>query len=129
LQRAVGDLNRLYAQEPALYRTDSEPSGFSWVIGDDAQDSVYAYERRADGAEPLLVVLNMTPIPRRGFRIGVAHSGRWRERINTDAAMYGGSNVGNGGAVATQAVSSHGHPQSLELVLPPLAALILQREA
>ncbi|HEY4114874.1 MAG TPA: 1,4-alpha-glucan branching protein GlgB [Rhizomicrobium sp.] len=129
LQRAVGDLNRLYAQEPALYRTDSEPSGFSWVIGDDAQDSVYAYERRADGAEPLLVVLNMTPIPRQGFRIGVAHSGRWRERINTDAAMYGGSNVGNGGAVATQAVASHGHPQSLELVLPPLAALILQHEA
>jgi 1,4-alpha-glucan branching enzyme len=129
LQRLVGDLNRLYAREPALHRTDTDPTGFSWVIGDDAEDSVFAFERRAEGADPLLVVLNMTPIPRHGFRIGVPHAGPWRERINTDAGTYGGGNVGNDGAVMTQAIAGHGHPQSLELVLPPLAALVLQHEA
>jgi 1,4-alpha-glucan branching enzyme len=128
LQRLVGDLNRLYAREAALHREDAEPSGFSWLIGDDAQNSVYAYERRAAGEAPMLVVLNMTPVPRYNYRFGVSQPGRWREVLNSDAEMYGGSNLGNAGGAHTHTVSAHGREQSLELVLPPLAALVLKHE-
>jgi 1,4-alpha-glucan branching enzyme len=128
LQRLLGDLNRMYARFPALHREDAESSGFSWVIGNDAENSVYAYERRAAGERPLLVVANMTPVPRTSYRVGASEAGGWRELLNTDAEIYGGSNLGNGGAVHTLPVAAHGREQSLELVLPPLAALILQPE-
>jgi 1,4-alpha-glucan branching enzyme len=128
LQRALGDLNRIYAREPALHRQDSDAAGFSWLIGDDVENSVYAYERHAHGQPPVLVVLNMTPVPRHDYRIGVSRAGSWRELLNTDAALYGGSNMGNAGAVCTQPVPAHGREQSLELRLPPLAALILKPE-
>ncbi len=128
LQRLVGNLNRLYAREPALHREDAASSGFSWLIGDDAQNSVYAYERRAAGEAPMLVVLNMTPVPRYNYRFGVSQAGRWREALNSDAELYGGSNLGNAGGTHTHTISAHGHEQSLELVLPPLAALVLKHE-
>jgi 1,4-alpha-glucan branching enzyme len=78
--------------------------------------------------KPVLVVCNLTPTPRTGYRIGVPTAGKWRERLNTDAEIYGGSNLGNGGQLETQAVPSHGYEVSLQLTLPPLATLLLQPE-
>ncbi|WP_019143005.1 1,4-alpha-glucan branching protein GlgB [Noviherbaspirillum massiliense] len=135
VQRLVRDLNRLYVGEPALHRKDCLPEGFTWVIGDDNRNSVFAYLRKGGpDDEPLLVVLNMTPVRREGYRIGVpaadAHAaGTWQEILNTDAAIYGGSGAGNGGTVRSELVPGHGMPQSLVLTLPPLSVLILKRQA
>jgi 1,4-alpha-glucan branching enzyme len=131
VQRLVRDLNRIYAGEPALHRKDCEPDGFSWVVGDDSANSVFAF-LRSDGNEALLVVSNLTPLPRSGYRIGVPATGTpeqrtWKEVLNTDAAVYGGSGVGNGGRIAAEAQPSHGHPQSLVLTLPPLSTVILKQ--
>ncbi|MFK3798976.1 1,4-alpha-glucan branching protein GlgB [Pseudomonas sp. NPDC088444] len=122
----VGDLNRLYRSEKALHEQDCQPQGFQWVIGDDAGNSVYAYLRWSKEGEPLLVVANLTPVPRHGYRVGVPFSGKWAELLNTDAGVYAGSNVGNGGAVLTDEVKSHGQAVSLALDLPPLAVVILK---
>ena len=127
LQRLVGDLNRLYRSERAL-QADADPSGFHWIIGDDAAQSVFAYERKGPGAKSIVAIVNMTPVPRRDYRIGVPVAGRWRELINTDANAYGGSNLGNGTWADTRPHAAHGHAQSLSLLLPPLATLILQPE-
>jgi 1,4-alpha-glucan branching enzyme len=127
LQRFVGDLNRLYRDEKALHQGDAQPWGFEWVIGDAADISVFAYLRRSTEGEAVLTVLNMTPVVRADFRIGVAQGGFWRERLNSDAAVYGGGNVGNGGGVEAERAGAHGHDWSLRLVLPPLGAVILKR--
>ncbi len=129
IQQLVRDLNRLYASEPALHARDAEPSGFRWVIGDDRANSVFAFLRfGADGTPPILVVCNMTPVPRPAYRIGVPRAGRWLELFNSDSSCYGGSNVGNSGAVHTTSTWSHGEPQSLGLMLPPLATILLRHE-
>jgi 1,4-alpha-glucan branching enzyme len=128
VQRLVRDLNRLYAREPALHRRDCEGSGFAWTVGDDRSNSVFAFLRFAGGETPILVVCNMTPVPRHGYRIGVPHGGAWREIFNTDSEYYGGSNVGNAGHVEAAAIAAHGQPYSLELVLPPLATIFLRQE-
>ncbi len=128
LQRLVGDLNRLYARFPQLHAGDSDPKGFAWTIGDDVGNSVFAYERLAPDHEPILIILNMTPVPRRGYRVGVRRAGVWREMLNTDSDVYGGSNLGNAGRAETRPIAAHGHAQSLELLLPPLAAVVLQHE-
>ena len=128
VQRLVRDLNRLYARHPALHATDAEPSGFRWVVGDDRANSVYAYLRQAPGALPLLVVLNLTPVAREGYRVGVPQAGAWRELLNTDAAHYGGSNTGNAGAAHADPLPQHGQPASLALTLPPLSVLVLEAE-
>ena len=129
VQSLVGDLNRLYREHAALHGGDADPAGFAWVIGDDRENSVFAYLRRADaGAPPVLVVVNMTAVPRHGYRIGVDATGRWREILNTDAAAYGGSGVANP-ALETERVPAHGRAASLALTLPPLATLILQADA
>ena len=104
-------------------------TGSAGSIGDDAANSVYAYERRAPGAPSVVVVVNMTPVPREHYRIGVPAGGVWREAVNTDAGTYGGSNLGNAGRVTAAPVGSHGHDQSVELVLPPLGALVLVHES
>jgi 1,4-alpha-glucan branching enzyme len=128
LSDLVRDLNAAYRDLPALYERDCDASGFQWLVGDDRDNSVIAWVRRgdADGAAAV-VVSNFTPVPREGYRFGVPLPGYWRERINTDAALYGGSNIGNGGGAGTEPIASHGHPQSLSLTLPPLATLILER--
>ena len=90
---------------------------------------MYAFLRLATGATPLLVVCNFTPVPRNGYRIGVPQPGRWREVLNTDSELYGGSNVGNSGAVQTEEQSAHGEAESLVLTLPPLATLVLRHDA
>jgi 1,4-alpha-glucan branching enzyme len=134
VQRLVRDLNRLYCSEGALHRKDCSPEGFCWVIGDDNRNSVAAFLRMGEtGSDaPLLVVLNMTPVQREAYRIGVpadeAHAlSAWDEILNTDAAAYGGTGAGNGGAVNAEMQASHGMPQSVVLTLPPLSALVLKR--
>ena len=129
IQQLLRDLNHLYAGEPALHRADCEPAGFRWVIGDDRGNSVFAWLRLAPEAEPVLVVANMTPVPRGHYRIGVPREGAWRELLNSDAAIYGGSNLGNGGGRRTAPLPSHGYPDSLELDLPPLSLLVLRHQA
>jgi 1,4-alpha-glucan branching enzyme len=123
-------MNRLYGSEPALHRLDAEAAGFRWVVGDDRAQSVFAFLRRASQGEnkPVLAVANFTPVARIRYRIGVPRPGRWIECLNTDAEAYGGSNLGNGGTLMTEAVPSHGYDQSLSLTVPPLATIWLQPE-
>ncbi len=128
IQRLVADLNRVYREEVALHRLDAEPSGFRWLVREDYDNSVFAYLRTGPaGAPSLLVICNMTPTPRLGYRVGVPMGG-WRELLNTDAQIYGGGNLGNGGFAVTQEVAANGEAQSLALVVPPLATLILRHE-
>jgi 1,4-alpha-glucan branching enzyme len=125
MQQLVGDLNRLYVQEPALHRHEFEPEGFSWIDCNDRDQSVLSYLRTA-GWRQLVVVLNFTPEPRRGYRIGVPEAGHYRVLLNSDSAHYGGANMG-GVVVAAEAIPVHGMAASLVLDLPPLAGLILVR--
>ena len=120
----VRDLNRLYISEPALHAADFSADGFEWIDCHDALQSVVSYLRRGGGQESL-VILNFTPVVREGYRLGVPVSGRYRELFNSDAAGYGGSNVGNLGGVTAEAVPWMGRPWSLSLTLPPLGALVL----
>ncbi|MBV9078557.1 MAG: alpha amylase C-terminal domain-containing protein, partial [Methylobacteriaceae bacterium] len=130
LQALVRDLNGAIRALPALYEKDSEAAGFQWLVADDAENSVIAWARRGDDPDrPVIVVSNFTPVPREGYRIGVPCPGFYREVVNTDAALYGGSNMGNGGGVAAEEAESHGQAYSLTLTLPPLATLILARAA
>jgi 1,4-alpha-glucan branching enzyme len=125
----VTDLNHLYRGHRALHARDPDPNGFRWVVGDDTANSVFAFLRYGpDSLMPVLVVCNMTPIPRHHYRIGVPRIGFWREVLNTDAAFYGGSNMGNQGGAHTQPHPMHGEAQSLDLTLPPLATLFFTPE-
>jgi 1,4-alpha-glucan branching enzyme len=126
VQSLVRDLNAAYRSLPALHQRDCHPDGFRWVVMDDAEQSVFAYLRLGgEGAPPALVVCNFTPVPRYAYRLGVPQGGAWREVLNTDAAVYGGSNVGNGGGVQADDAPSHDLPASLLLTLPPLATIVL----
>lgn len=129
IQRLIGDLNRLYADEPALHRRDSDPGGFQWLVGDDAANSIFAFVRRGHGDDPeVAVIVNMTPQPYDGYRIGLPQEGSWREIFNSDAVIYGGSNRGNGGGVMAERKPLHGQPASASIVIPPLGAVILRHE-
>jgi 1,4-alpha-glucan branching enzyme len=125
VQHLVADLNALLRAQPALHRMDTSPEGFRWVVGDDRAQSVFAWLRLANGEAPVLMVANLTPVPRFDYRIGVPTTGWWREALNTDAATYGGSGMGNAGRAHAGPVQSHGHPASLSLTLPPLATILL----
>ena len=128
LQRWVRDLNRFYTSEPALFQRDFDASGFEWLDAADSQNSVISFVRRGeDPAHELVAILNWTPVVREGYRIGVPHEGLYTEVLNSDAGIYGGSNVGNGGGVETEPVRSHGRDHSLLLTLPPLGCLLLKR--
>jgi 1,4-alpha-glucan branching enzyme len=128
VQALVRDLNRVYASEPALHALDAEPGGFEWLVGDDNRNSVYAYRRMDGGGREVVVVCNFTPVPRLGYRVGMPRAGRWSEIVNTDASVYGGSNIGNGGLIHTEDIASHGKPQSALLTLPPLATIVLRAD-
>ncbi len=128
IQRLVGDLNRLYAAEPALHELDADPAGFEWVDADESDDSVVTYLRRGRETPDVLVACNFTPIVRYNYRVGVPASGFWREVMNTDAQEYGGSGQGNMGGVNSAPIPMHGRPHSLNLTLPPLAVVILRHE-
>jgi len=128
LQRWVQDLNALYRRTSALHELDFDPAGFEWVDASDSEQSTLCFLRRGRHAEDLiLVVCNFTPVPRYGFRVGVPLAGWWQEVLNSDAAVYGGSNLGNLGEVAASPQPFHGRPYSLELTLPPLAVLFLRQ--
>jgi len=124
IQSFVRDLNRLYRELPALHTLDDRPEGFRWIVGDDRENSVLAFQRLAPAAAPVLAVINLTPVPRQGYRIGVPAAGRWREVLNSDAPLYGGSGMGNYGGVETRDAPAHGEGQSLDLTLPPLSTLL-----
>ena len=127
LQRFVRDLNRIYAAEPALHEVDFDFSGFQWIDCNDSENSVVSFIRRSKRPGDFLVaVLNFTPVPRDGYRIGVPDAGVYAELVNSDASFYGGGNVGNGGAVSTEPFPSHGFAQSIKLRLPPLGFLLLK---
>ena len=127
VQRLVGDLNRLYRELPALHRLDCEPEGFEWIASHDTEVSEYSWIRRDENGNAVLVVCNMTPVPRPGFRLGVpARFSAWKEVLNTDSAHYGGSNLGNGDALlVVEQQPAQGRGQSIVLTLPPLATLFL----
>ncbi|MBW3551107.1 MAG: 1,4-alpha-glucan branching protein GlgB [Proteobacteria bacterium] len=130
IQQLVRDLNALYTGTPALHARDAEAEGFQWIVGDDSGNSVFAFLRHGRaGDAPVLAVFNLTPQRHAHYRIGVPRPGHWRERLNSDAAEYGGSGVGNLGGVDAEAIASHGHRHSVSLSLPPLSALLLAQES
>jgi 1,4-alpha-glucan branching enzyme len=127
MQRLVRDLNRLYRASPALHSQDRERAGFEWIDADDARNSTLSFLRQGRGGETMLVVCNFAPVIREAFRLGVPLAGRWLERMNTDSAYYGGSNVGTPfGGASSEDLPCHGHAQSIVLRLPPLAVVYLE---
>jgi len=129
MQRLVRDLNTLYRAEPALHVKDCEADGFRWIEANDAEHSVLAW-LRIGGPEdpPVAVVCNFTPVERQNWRIGLPFSGRWREALNTDAAIYGGAGRGNQGMIEAGAGDAHGQPFAASMTLPPLSTLIFIHE-
>jgi len=128
LHRLVRDLNRLYRAEPALHAFDFQNDGFAWVDLHDAESSIVSYLRKGrDARDQVLVVCNFTPVPRANYRVGVPRGGYWRELLNSDAGIYGGSGQGNLGGVEAVPLPMHGHDHSLNLTLPPLAVLCFKR--
>jgi 1,4-alpha-glucan branching enzyme len=128
VQTLVKDLNRLYRGSRALHGREFDWQGFEWIDCHDGQNSVLSFVRKTDD-DFMVVVLNLTPVPRQGYRIGVPAEGEYREILNSDSAHYGGSNVGNGHRrLATEEQPWMGRPHSLELTLPPLAAVVLERK-
>ena len=124
IQAWFSDLNNLYKEHPALWNDDND--GFEWISYDDRANSVLSYVRR-NGDHELVFILNFTPIVREDYRVGVPDGGVWAERLNSDAGLYGGSNVGNKGAVHAEAISAHDQTHSISLTLPPLGGLVLER--
>ncbi|MCM5703869.1 1,4-alpha-glucan branching protein GlgB [Larsenimonas salina] len=128
LLRTLADLNRIYVSDPALHVRDADPGGFVWLVGDDTENSVLAFLRKAEpGKAPLLVVCNFAPVERPAYRIGVPIASLWFEVFNSDSELYNGSNIGNGGWVQARAEPSHGQPASLQLTLPPMSTLYLRQ--
>ena len=130
LQQWVKDLNTALREYPPLHELDFSQDGFRWIDCTDWQQSVVAWLRKGkqDG-EYILCVCNFTPVPRAPYRVGVPCVGHWRELLNSDAVLYGGSGVGNAGGMDSEPVPSHGHPQSLLLTLPPLSVLLFHFKA
>ncbi|MQA79084.1 MAG: 1,4-alpha-glucan branching protein GlgB [Streptosporangiales bacterium] len=124
----VRDLNGLYASLPALWQRDHDPEGFAWIDADDSTGNVLSFLRWAHDGSVVACVVNFSATPHLGYRLGLPSAGRWVERLNTDAATYGGSGVGNLGAVEAVAKSWHGQPASTTLSVPPLGALWLVPE-
>jgi 1,4-alpha-glucan branching enzyme len=130
LMRWVSDLNRCYRTEPALHEKDFSADGFEWVDFNDWEKSVVSFIRRGRRSDDiLLAVCNFTPVPRHDYTVGVPCGGRWREILNSDAADYGGSGLGNLGGVEAVAVPAHGHRHRLSLTLPPLGIVLFKAEA
>ena len=129
LQQFVQNLNQLYQQEPSLWESDYEHDGFFWVDCADHESSVLSFVRQnRDRSSMLAVVLNLTPVLRQPYRVGLPRGGFWREVLNSDSAVYGGSNQGNKGGVRTDEVKIHNQPWSAELILPPMSIIVLKAE-
>jgi 1,4-alpha-glucan branching enzyme len=129
IARWVGDLNGAYRTHRSLHVGDCDPVGFRWLVGDDGASSILAFLRTGDvGDPPIMVIANFTPVPREGYRVGVPKAGYWREILNSDAAIYGGSGVGNRGGMHTDGQSWHGYDQSLVVTVPPLGIVVFVAE-
>lgn len=126
IQKAVRDLNRIYQETPALYQQEFESSGFYWLDCQDAEQTLLSFVRRAHNGEIVIVVLNLTPMPRSRYRIGLPYDCNYVEIFNSDSQYYGGSNMGNGNGVIAEHTPWMGQPFSAEIELPPLAGIILR---
>ncbi|MCB1419473.1 MAG: 1,4-alpha-glucan branching protein GlgB [Notoacmeibacter sp.] len=122
MQRLIGDLNRAYREKPALHARDCEPEGFEWLVVEDKENSVVAWLRKAPGESPVAIVANFTPVPHQGYRLPLPADGKWREIINTDSTVYGGSGQGNLGLINAQGGAAH-------IMIPPLATLMFEWES
>jgi 1,4-alpha-glucan branching enzyme len=130
LRRLSADLNRLYRNEPALHDFDFDPRGFRWIDCHDADQSVLSFVRQGKSPDAqIIVLLNFTPVTRSGYRVGVPSGKLWHEVLNTDSEFYGGSNIGNGGAMLPQTIPWMGFEHSFEVTLPPLAAVFFKVSA
>jgi 1,4-alpha-glucan branching enzyme len=129
LSRFIRDVNRLYLSAPGLWKSDYEMHGFHWIDASDHMNSVLSFLRKdTEPFSELVVILNLTPVPRQKYRVGLPRAGKWLEVVNSDAAIYGGSNMGNMGAVTADAQKCHGQPASAEFTLPPLSILVFRPE-
>ena len=127
LQNMVSNLNRIYKSEPALWEADHEPAGFQWIDANNADENVIAFIRTAPASgRQMICVCNFAPVVRQGYRIGLPKWGTYREALNTDSSLFGGSNQGNAGAVTAESIPWHGQPCSASITLPPLATLWLE---
>jgi 1,4-alpha-glucan branching enzyme len=127
VQKWLADLNRLYRTEPALYELDFDPGGFEWINCDDSSASTLTFIRKGQSTRDLiLVACNFTPVPREGYVVGVPRGGYWKEVLNGDSTLYGGSGKGNAGGQEAQAIFANGRPFSLVLTLPPLGAVFFK---
>ncbi len=128
VQQLVKELNTLYRNTAALHEIDFEGNGFEWIDYGDRDNSVLSWLRRDRGGAYIVCVMNLTPVVREGYRVGVPTGGRFHTLINTDSAAYGGSGVGPASVFADDQ-GHHGRSHSLQLTLPPLATLIIQPES
>jgi 1,4-alpha-glucan branching enzyme len=127
LQRWVRDLNTIYRGEPCLHELDCAPGGFEWIDCNDSEQSTLVFLRRGTKPdEAILVAANFTPVPRHNFRIGAPWGGEWKEILNSDAPLYGGSGQGNMGTVRAAPISWHGRTHALNVTLPPLAVVMFK---
>ncbi len=128
LARWVADINHVYRNEPAMHQLDFDPAGFEWIDCNDAHSSVLSFIRNGKSPDDAIVIVcNFTPIPRRGYRVGVPCAGYWKEILNSDAEIYGGSGVGNAGGVMSVDDPIHGRDCHIKLVLPPLGVLFFKK--
>jgi 1,4-alpha-glucan branching enzyme len=124
MQNLIIDLNKLYKSHPALFEADVDSAGFQWIDSNNADDNAVAFLRKSSATgRQILVTGNFSPVIRNGYRVGVPKPGYYREIMNTDSHLYGGSNFGNGGGVEAQAFACHGLPYSVVVSLPPLAVV------
>jgi 1,4-alpha-glucan branching enzyme len=129
LQKFVEDLNKLYAKSPSLWQADYDYSGFYWIDCADNENSILSFVRQKnDGANPIAVILNLTPVARPGYRLGLPRAGKWKEILNSDAAIYAGSNKGNFGEVFAREHKSHNQNFSAEIYLPPMSIVAFTPE-
>lgn len=127
IQRVIRDLNTVYRDFPPLYKRDFDPDGFEWIIHDDLDSSVFSFIRKDENGRFVIVMSNFTPVPRYGYRFGVPEAGWYREIINTDAVIYGGSGIHNNELLA-QPIPCNGYDWSVEVTAPPLATCMLVKK-
>jgi 1,4-alpha-glucan branching enzyme len=128
VQRLSRDLNRVYRSSAALWQLDTDPEGFAWIDANDALGNVLSFLRFSESGEVVACIANFSAMPHENYRVGLPSAGNWREVLNTDAVVYGGSGVGNHGLISAVAEPWHGRPASARLTLPPLAVLWLAPE-
>ncbi len=129
LQFFIKDLNSVYKRFPALYENDFSSEGFQWIDANDSQNSVFSFIRYDNEKKyPVIMVANLTPIPKYNYRIGVPQDAKWLEILNSDASQYGGSGIGNLGGVDSNPVPYHDEEQSITITIPPMAVVLFAKE-